>query len=130
MKRKSPDDYQDPKAQGPFHNPFGALAGLKKDLPSSQPEVRPEDFPAEPPAQGPARAVVRLERSGRSGKEVTVVEGLGLAEAELLAWLSALRRGLGCGGTVEDGNLVLQGDHRRKLPDLLLRRGVRRVSKG
>lgn len=127
---KEPNDYEDPKARGPFHNPFAALGGLRDELPAGEPEVRPEDFPAEPPARGPARAVLRLERSGRRGKEVTVVEGLGLPEAELHAWLMALRRGLGCGGAVEGDDLVLQGDHRRKLPDLLLRRGVRRVSQG
>lgn len=128
--REPPNDFADPAASGPFHNPFASLGPLREELPPQSPRARPEDFPAEPPAKGPARAVVRLERKGRGGKEVTRVEGLGLPEAVLREWLAALKRALGAGGTVEEGALVLQGDHRLKLPDLLLRRGVRRVSRG
>jgi translation initiation factor 1 len=83
-----------------------------------------------PPARGPARAVVRLERKGRGGKEATVVEKLGLGPAELGAWLSALKAALGCGGAVEGDALALQGDQRARVADLLLRRGVRKVTMG
>ncbi|QRO00660.1 translation initiation factor [Archangium violaceum] len=112
-----------------FNNPFARLEGLRDTLPSTKPQVRREDFPEEPPPQGPERAVVRLE-AGRGDKEVTVVEGLGLPGAELEAWLQALQRGLACRGSVEGERLVLQGDHRFTLPDLLLRRGVKRVVHG
>ena len=110
------------------HHPFARLEALRDSLPSKTPQVRPEDFPEHPPAQGPERAVLRLE-TRREG-EVTVVEGLGLPAQEAQGWLEALRRGLGCAGTVEDERLVLRGDQRFKLPDLLLRRGVKRVAQG
>jgi translation initiation factor 1 len=74
------------------------------------------------------RAVVRLERAGRGGKEVTVVEHLNLAGLELDRWLKALKTGLGCGGTVEGDAIVLQGDQRKRLPPLLTKRGVRKVT--
>src|SRR5712671_104134 len=83
-----------------------------------------------PPPKGPARAVVRIERKGRRGKEVTVVEQLDLPAAALRDWLKALKAALGCGGAVEDGALVLQGDHRDRVRALLEDRGVRRVSVG
>ncbi|MGZ6125291.1 MAG: translation initiation factor [Myxococcales bacterium] len=108
----------------PFHNPFGALREKLRDLP---------DGPApreQPPPGGPARAVVRMERKGRSGKEVTVVEQLGLPARELEAWLKELKGSLGCGGTVEGATLVLQGDQRKRLPALLADRGVRKVAVG
>lgn len=105
----------------PFNNPFGALAGKLKDLPS-QPEK-----PAKEP-KGPARAVVRLERTGRGGKEVTVVEHLELSQKELEVWLKALKSGLGCGGVIEERNLVLQGDQRERIEPLLVKRGVRKVT--
>jgi translation initiation factor 1 len=73
---------------------------------------------------------VRLERSGRSGKEVTVVDHLGLPAGDLAQWLKSLKTALGCGGTVEGTSLVLQGDHRDRLPALLTARGVRRVGRG
>jgi translation initiation factor 1 len=76
----------------------------------------------------PARAVVRMERAGRGGRTVTVVEKLGLRAIELEAWLSELKRGLGCGGVVEGAALVLQGDTRERVGEWLERRGVKKVT--
>jgi translation initiation factor 1 len=112
----------------PFHNPFAALASRRESVPSATPQVRPEDFPLTPPTHGPEQAVLRLE--SRGGQEVTVVEELGLPPPELRAWLEALQRGLGCHGEMTGEALVLRGDHRRTAPDLLLRRGVKRVRQG
>jgi translation initiation factor 1 len=72
--------------------------------------------------------VVRLERSGRGGKEVTVVEHLDIPASDLEVWLKALKAALGCGGSVEGDALVLQGDHRKRLPVLLTQRGVKKVT--
>jgi translation initiation factor 1 len=108
----------------PFHNPFGALKGKLGELPRG-----PERAPPQA-AKGPARAVVRLERKGRGGKEVTVIEQLGLGPRELEEWLSALKGALGCGGVAEDDAIVLQGDQRKRLPKILEARGVRRVTVG
>src|SRR5947209_18773254 len=87
----------------PFNNPFGVLGGK-----------RTPDAP-----KPPAKAVVRMERKGRGGKEVTVVEQLELKPKELEEWLKALKNALGCGGVVEGQNLVLQGDQRKRLPSIL-----------
>ena len=109
----------------PFHNPFEALRGKLGDL-------RQQPTPAQDPtpAKGPARAVVRMERKGRGGKEVTVVEQLDLKPSELATWLKALKDALGCGGAVEGGALVLQGDQRKRVPAILGARGVRKVISG
>ncbi|MBM7113628.1 translation initiation factor [Archangium primigenium] len=116
-----------PAAPAPFHNPFAALGLNREALPPGPP---PAPVKAAAPARGPARAVVRMERKGRGGKEVTVVEQLELSEAERDTWLKALKGSLGCGGTVEGDTLVLQGDQRERLPALLEARGVRRVTVG
>ena len=108
----------------PFHNPFGALASLKDTLP---PGKTPAQV-AEVEKKRPARAVVRLERAGRSGKEVTIVSHLELPVMERDVWLKALKAGLGCGGQVEGDALVLQGDQRERLPALLEKRGVKKVT--
>jgi translation initiation factor 1 len=71
-----------------------------------------------------------MERSGRGGKEVTVVEQLPLSASEREKWLKELKASLGCGGVVEGEQLVLQGDHRKRLPEILARRGVKRVTIG
>jgi len=108
----------------PFHNPFGALREKLGDLPAG-----PEPAPP-PPPKGPARAVVRMERKGRGGKEVTAIEQLDLSPRELEGWLNDLKAALGCGGAVEGDALVLQGDQRKRLPGVLAARGVRKITVG
>ena len=115
----------------PFHNPFGALQKLKGTLPERPaPAVSPPNKESAAPQKTFPRAVVRLERAGRGGKEVTVVEHLSLAATDRDVWLKALKSALGCGGVVEGDTLVLQGDQRKRLPALLTARGVKRVTVG
>ncbi len=117
---------------GPFNNPFAALAAKRDELPqgleASAPA--PQTLASEKEVRGPAKAVVRYERKGHGGKEVTCVEQLGLTSKELERWLKALKQSLGCGGRVEGDALVLQGDQRERLPGLLTARGVRKISVG
>jgi translation initiation factor 1 len=110
-------------------SPFATLAKLRSQLPAadSKPALAASSERAEAP---PTRALVRLERKGRGGKEVTVIEGLALGSGELEAWLSSLKDALGCGGSLEEQALVLQGDQRARVPDLLLALGVRKVIRG
>jgi translation initiation factor 1 len=128
-KRPPPPTAQD---AAPFHAPFAALRGRLDEAraggeatPPGR-ESPPEPRPAGPPP--PARAVVRMERAGRGGKTVTVVEQLGLPARQLEAWLSEAKRALGCGGAVEGAALVLQGDCRGRAAAWLEQRGVRRVT--
>ena len=119
-------DHKSPPAP-PFPSPFAALQGLRDRLPAGAPPTPSKEPPA---AKGPARAVVRREKKGRGGKEVTVVEQLGLPPRELETWLKALKTQLGCGGAVEGDALVLQGDQRDRTRALLEARGVRKVIAG
>lgn len=109
--------------EGPFNNPFGALGGLREALPQAPPKAEKEEK-----KKGPARAVVRMERAGRRGKEVTVIEHLGLPADQREGWLKELKSALGCGGTLEDGALVLQGDLRERAAKWLEKKGVRKVT--
>jgi translation initiation factor 1 len=70
--------------------------------------------------------VVRLhfETKGRGGKGVTVVRGLGLADAELAALGKKLKAACGVGGTAKDGVVELQGDHRDRVMALLKAQGL------
>ena len=114
---------KEPKPE-PFNNPFGRLKDALGTLPEGP------AAPIEPPPKGPPRAVVRLERKGRGGKEVTIVEQLDLRASELEAWLKDFKRRLGCGGAVEGGAMILQGDSRERVRALLEARGVRKISVG
>lgn len=66
---------------------------------------------------------IRRETKGRGGKAVAVLIGVPLREPELGALVSELKRKLSCGGSVKDGNIEIQGDHRGKLAALLRERG-------
>ena len=113
--------------QPPFHNPFGALAGLRGSQPAPPAPTKAPAVTPPPGIKTYGRAVVRMERSGRGGKEVTVVEQLAMSPADREVWLKALKAALGCGGTVEGDAFMLQGDHRKRLPALLTSRGVKKV---
>ena len=105
-------------------NPFEELAKLRDALPKG-PEPKP---PApQPERRGPARAVVRIERKGRGGKEATIVEKLELPAKDLETWCRELKQELGCGGTVEGDAIVLQGDLRGGIGKVLAARGVRKI---
>ena len=107
---------------------FAGLAGLRDQLPSAP---APAPVTAAPPVpKGPARAVVRLERKGRGGKEATVIEKLDLPATHLEKWCKELKQALGCGGSVDYPNIVLQGDLRPRLPAVLTAMGVGKVTVG
>ncbi len=61
------------------------------------------------------KATVRLDRKGRGGKSVTVIEGLQIPQKEREVLLKQLKAKLGTGGTVKDTCLEIQGDHRDAL---------------
>jgi translation initiation factor 1 len=68
---------------------------------------------------------VRLgrETKGRKGKGVTLITGLSLPDDELLKLASDLKRRCGSGGTLRDGVIEIQGDHRDILLEELRKRG-------
>jgi translation initiation factor 1 len=71
--------------------------------------------------------VVRVgrETQGRRGKGVTVIVGLSLPAAALEALATELKRRCGTGGTVRDGVIELQGEHRDSVLAELSGRGYR-----
>jgi translation initiation factor 1 len=68
-------------------------------------------------------AKLRLEKKGRGGKTVTVIDGLPRNTAFVDALAHELKRGCGTGGTAREGAVELQGDHREKAAALLSARG-------
>ncbi len=69
--------------------------------------------------------VVRVGRQtkGRKGKGVTVITGLPLPSDELDKLARDLKKKCGSGGTVRDGAIEIQGEHRDALVEELSRRG-------
>ena len=117
-------------------NPFAALSG------AGLPVGKPVGVPAEPANMGAAtpatnqpknrgRVDIKRTTAGRGGKTVTVVSGfvgIGLPEKEKLA--KQLRAACGCGGTVKEGNIEIQGEQREKIAAILTAAGFRTVFAG
>jgi len=74
---------------------------------------------------GSGDGIVRVGRQtkGRKGKGVTVVSGLPLGQADLEKLARELKKRCGSGGTVRDGTIEIQGEHRDTLVEELGRRG-------
>jgi len=77
-----------------------------------------EDLLLQDRAIGPSKsAVVRVgrETKGRRGKGVTIISDLPLDETGLTELAAKLKTRLGTGGTVKDGRIEIQGDHRDRI---------------
>lgn len=68
---------------------------------------------------------IRLETKQRAGKKASIVNGFQGSESELEALAKLLKTKLGVGGTVKDGEIIIQGDYVTKLKDLLIQLGYK-----
>jgi translation initiation factor 1 len=66
---------------------------------------------------------LRIERAGRKGKTVTVVENLPRNREFLKTLVKELKRGCGSGGKAGETHVEIQGDHRDTLRALLSAKG-------
>ena len=71
----------------------------------------------------PARVVVARQVAGRGGKAVSVISGLPLDEAQLAELATRLKKLCGAGGSVKEGVIEIQGEHRERLVAELTRLG-------
>jgi len=85
-------------------------------------ECRCREKAASAPA-GDGTVRVSRQTKGRKGKGVTVVTGLPLGQAEITKLARDLKKKCGSGGTVRDGVIEIQGEHRDTLVEELGRRG-------
>ncbi len=71
--------------------------------------------------------IIRIQREvkGRKGKTVTIISGFQLADDELINLAAQLKRRCGSGGSVKDGVIIIQGDHRDTLVTELVKRGFK-----
>ena len=88
---------------------------------NNNPSVKPLKGPAHPSQQ---RIYVRLERKGRGGKSVTLIEGLQISAKDREALLKQLKTRIGTGGSLKNDVLEIQGDHRDAVIALLQEMGI------
>lgn len=68
------------------------------------------------------RIKVRIE-TRKWGREVTLIMGINPKEVDISSLTTKLKNKCACGGTAKDGVIELQGDHRHRIKDLLLKEG-------
>ena len=66
---------------------------------------------------------LNMERAGRGDKTVTLVKGYVGSEEDITALSKLLNQKCGVGGSVKDGEIIIQGDHRQRLVEILKKEG-------
>ena len=98
---------------------------------STDPDFKFEETegPAEtlPAAQQKLR--IRLDTKQRAGKAVTLVEGFSGNDEDLQELGKKLKTFCGTGGSAKDGEIIVQGDHRDKVLQWLLKQGYKLAKK-
>lgn len=79
----------------------------------------------------PDKQILRVWRDthGRAGKVATIVRGFVGSDDDLAALGKRLKQRIGVGGSVKDGEIIIQGDHRDRVTELLLADGYTKTKK-
>lgn len=97
-----------------------ALSSLRNSL--NEPEEEPiketkEEENREKTQKTPIRIVV--DKKGRNGKVATILEGFTIDQKEVEALAKQIKQKFGVGGSVREGEILIQGDYREKVKKLL-----------
>ncbi|EKO3579509.1 stress response translation initiation inhibitor YciH [Vibrio metschnikovii] len=84
--------------------------------------IKPEAPSIERP-KGDGIVRIHKETKGRKGKGVSIIKGLDLDDAPLKLLTAELKKSCGCGGSIKDGHIEIQGEMRDKIKQLLEKKG-------
>jgi translation initiation factor 1 len=95
---------------------------------SEEGDLRKKDQPASystslPPQQ--QTIYLHRESSGRGGKAVSLVKNLVLSDDDLKLLAKKLKQECGSGGTIKDGVIEIQGEHRERIAEVLRKLGYK-----
>jgi len=82
-------------------------------------ELPKEEFKQDTPL------ICKYEKKGRNGKPVTIIEGYEGEEDSLKELSKKIKKTLGIGGSEKDGKIIIQGDNRDKIMEILHKMGFK-----
>ena len=111
-------------------SPLGISLGtlLGKETPPEEPppeKARPDAPPSSGEGNLPGRAVLSRETKGRGGKTITRISFRDGTPPDTAALAKSLRTAMGCGGTVEGDDILLQGDQIERTAEWFAARRVK-----
>ena len=97
----------------------------------------PENAPEEKQVRKPkanhflakSKIRVHLEKKGRGGKSVSIVRGIQMTNTAMKDIEKKLKSKCGVGGSQKNGEIIIQGDHRDKIIELLKEMGANDIKK-
>ncbi|MDA8947567.1 translation initiation factor [Flavobacteriaceae bacterium] len=92
---------------------FKNLAPDPEPQPETEPEFQPQDLEA------------HFSNKGRAGKTVTLIKGFEGSSAELKELAKKLKQAVGVGGSIKEGEIIIQGNYREQLIGILQEMGHR-----
>lgn len=99
---------------------------LREQLKNLFPEHIEQDFEMpEESFQQKNPLICKFEKKGRNGKPVTLIEGFEGNDNELKKISKKIKTTLGIGGSEKDGTIIIQGDNRDKIMNLLTEMGYK-----
>lgn len=99
------------------------LSSLRGSL--DEPNEPVEETPKE---EGPTQKnplTVVTDRKGRNGKTATIVEGFTLPQQQVEELARRLKQKLGAGGSVREGEVLIQGDRKKEVVEFLKNEGYK-----
>lgn len=91
--------------------------------PDNAPDLPAEESTTNENNRGQQRIRVLLDRKRRGGKAVTLITGLEESDDYISDLGKTLKKMCGVGGSAKNGEIIIQGDHRDKVIDYLVKQG-------
>ena len=116
-------------------DPLKDLQQLKNLFPDMEPYVPdPKDIEEEKPGEllsakdkAQMKLYVSRDKKHRGGKQVTLIQGHEGPDVVMEQLLSKLKSLCSAGGSLKEGELIIQGDHVKKVMDFLVKSGYKNV---